>query len=360
MARARNLKPDFFRDAKVAKCDVWVRLLFAGLWTLADREGRLKDDPDQIGLDLFPRDGFDIEAGLRQLADLGLVERYEAGGVRVVWVRNFARHQNPHVNEQASTLPAAPDAEPSPVMPSDPVQAPEEHGASTVQAPEEHGATPADSLVLIPDSLVRTARGGVAASAPAREDAAPDGAAHADDSPPPIRSVPKTRTAKSRIAADWEPGEGLRAWAAGTLHVPPDFVAAQAELFRDHWLAKGEAMADWDAAFRKWLRNAVEFAGRDAARGNGRARPGRAEASLAVVPEASPGHRAATTEIPEGWWPSEEELAAARRFGLTAAQVETLTGEFVAHAVATGKTSLNWATAWQTRLRLVAQQGVAS
>lgn len=147
MARARNLKPDFFRDAKVAKCDVWVRLLFAGLWTLADREGRLKDDPDQIGLDVFPRDGFDIEAGLRQLADLGLVERYEAGGVRVVWVRNFARHQNPHVNEQASTLPAAPDAEPASVMPSDPVQ-----------GPEEHGATPADSLVLIPDSPIRTAR----------------------------------------------------------------------------------------------------------------------------------------------------------------------------------------------------------
>ena len=169
MARARNLKPDFFRDAKVAKCDVWVRLLFAGLWTLADREGRLKDDPDQIGLDVFPRDGFDIEAGLRQLADLGLVERYEAGGVRVVWVRNFARHQNPHVNEQASTLPAAPDAGSASVMPSDPVQgpeehgactvqAPEEHGASTGQAPEEHGATPADSLVLIPDSPIRTAR----------------------------------------------------------------------------------------------------------------------------------------------------------------------------------------------------------
>lgn len=147
MARARNLKPDFFRDAKVAKCDVWVRLLFAGLWTLADREGRLKDDPDQIGLDVFPRDGFDIEAGLRQLADLGLVERYEAGGVRVVWVRNFARHQNPHVNEQASTLPAAPDAGSASVMPSDPVQ-----------GPEEHGATPADSLVLIPDSPIRTAR----------------------------------------------------------------------------------------------------------------------------------------------------------------------------------------------------------
>ena len=146
MARARNLKPDFFRDAKVAKCDVWVRLLFAGLWTLADREGRLKDDPDQIGLDVFPRDGFDIEAGLRQLADLGLVERYEAGGVRVVWVRNFARHQNPHVNEQASTLPAAPDAGSASVMPSDPVQ-----------GPEEHGATPADSLVLHAATPVRAA-----------------------------------------------------------------------------------------------------------------------------------------------------------------------------------------------------------
>lgn len=356
MARARNLKPDFFRDAKVAKCDVWVRLLFAGLWTLADREGRLKDDPDQIGLDLFPRDGFDIEAGLRQLADIDLIDRYEAGGVRVVWVRNFARHQNPHVNEQASTLPEAPGTEPSPVIPSDPVQAPEEHGASTVQAPEEHGATPADSLVLIPDSLVRTARGGVAAGAPA--DAAPSGAADANDRQPTIRSVPKTRTAKSRIGADWEPSERLLAWAAETLHVPPDFVVAQTELFRDHWLAKGEPMADWDACWRKWLRNAVEFASRDAARAGANGR--RSGPSLAVVPEASPAHRPATTPLPEGWWPSAEQMAAARRFGLTAEQVETLTGEFVAHARATAKASLDWGTAWQTRLRLVAQQGVAS
>lgn len=192
----------------------------------------------------------------------------------------------------------------------------------------------------------------------ARAGAAPDGAAPADGNPQPIRSVPKTRAAKSRIAADWEPGEGLRAWAAGTLHVPPDFVAAQTELFRDHWLAKGEPMADWDACWRKWMRNAVEFASRDAARAGANGR--RSGPSLAVVPEASPAHRAAGTPLPEGWWPSAEQMAAARRFGLTPEQVETLTGEFVAHARATGKASLDWSTAWQTRLRLVAQQGVAS
>lgn len=29
--------------------------------------------------------------------------------------------------------------------------------------------------------------------------------------------------------------------------------------FRDYWLKRGEAMADWDAAFRTWVRNAKKF-----------------------------------------------------------------------------------------------------
>ena len=41
MARARNIKPGFFRNADLAELTFEARLLFIGLWTLADSEGRL-------------------------------------------------------------------------------------------------------------------------------------------------------------------------------------------------------------------------------------------------------------------------------------------------------------------------------
>lgn len=57
------------------------------------------------------------------------------------------------------------------------------------------------------------------------------------------------------LREDWEPNEQHRALATG-LHVS---VAAEAALFRDHYAAVGGRMRDWDAAFRKWLRNASKF-----------------------------------------------------------------------------------------------------
>jgi hypothetical protein len=140
MARARNIKPGFFTDAELIECDHWVRLLFAGLWTLADREGRLLDKPKQIGVDLFPREALDISAGLDVLAAHGLIVRYTVDGQQLIQVKNFTTHQNPHKDERASTLPC--------------LSLREEHGASTVQAPEEHGANPADSGFPVTDSLI--------------------------------------------------------------------------------------------------------------------------------------------------------------------------------------------------------------
>ena len=43
MARARLLKPGFFTNEDLCELPAFGRLLFAGLWTIADREGRLED-----------------------------------------------------------------------------------------------------------------------------------------------------------------------------------------------------------------------------------------------------------------------------------------------------------------------------
>ena len=106
MARARNIKPGFFRDADLVELPFEARLLFIGLWTVADREGRLEDKPKQIKLDIFPADNVDCDALLGVLAGIGVIERYTVGGKRYIQVTNFSKHQHPHKTECESTIPA--------------------------------------------------------------------------------------------------------------------------------------------------------------------------------------------------------------------------------------------------------------
>ena len=112
MARARNIKPGFFRNADLAELPVEARLLFIGLWTIADREGRLKDRPKQIKMEIFPADNYDCDDLIQQIADAGMLVRYEHCGSKYLQITNFTKHQNPHKDEQASTIPAqgTPDA----------------------------------------------------------------------------------------------------------------------------------------------------------------------------------------------------------------------------------------------------------
>ena len=151
MARARNIKPGFFANDTLAECSPLARLLFAGLWTIADRAGRLEDRPKRIKAALLPYDECDINDLLDQLVDRGFIARYEAGGQKLIQVLAFAKHQNPHKNEPESLLPSMVDErEPKNT---DPEQVPEQHSTSTVQVPEQHSTNRADSLNLIPDSL---------------------------------------------------------------------------------------------------------------------------------------------------------------------------------------------------------------
>jgi hypothetical protein len=165
MARARNIKPGFFRNADLVELSMEARLLFVGLWTLADREGRLDDRPKQIKMEIFPADSVDCDALLDGLAATNMVARYEVDGKRYLQVVNFAKHQNPHRDEKPSTIPDACGNITSKTP------TPAKHGASTVQAPCKDDAEimpPAvepitgtvpirlnpDPRSLIPDSLI--------------------------------------------------------------------------------------------------------------------------------------------------------------------------------------------------------------
>jgi hypothetical protein len=105
MARARLFKPMFFANAKLSEVSAHGRLLFVSLWTLADREGRLKDEPRVIKGMTFPFENVNVDRLLGQLNDLGFVQRYVVDGEHFVQITKFKKHQRPHQNEPASTLP---------------------------------------------------------------------------------------------------------------------------------------------------------------------------------------------------------------------------------------------------------------
>lgn len=105
MARSRNLKPGFFKNEDLAECSPWTRLCFAGLWTIADRDGRLEDRPKRIKAELFPFDSQEVEPMLQELANRGFIVRYQVEGQALIQVVNFAKHQNPHHREAPSELP---------------------------------------------------------------------------------------------------------------------------------------------------------------------------------------------------------------------------------------------------------------
>lgn len=105
MARARNIKPSFFTNDLLGECEPLARLLFAGLWTIADREGRLHDRPKKIKVEILPYDDCDIELLLIQLEKQGFVLRFDLGESKYIQILNFQKHQNPHVKEGASTIP---------------------------------------------------------------------------------------------------------------------------------------------------------------------------------------------------------------------------------------------------------------
>jgi hypothetical protein len=122
VARIRTIKPSFFLNEDLSALPYEWRLLFIGLWTQADKAGRLEDRPARLKAMLFPYDDLDVNDGLRRLDAAGLITRYDGNGLRLIAIPKWAKHQQPHVKETESELPPPDTAE---------------HGASTVLAPQE-------------------------------------------------------------------------------------------------------------------------------------------------------------------------------------------------------------------------------
>lgn len=121
------------------------RILFTGLWCLADRCGVLEDRPKKIRAAVFPLDDFtgdQVDAMLAELETNGLIVRYDSPAGRLIFLPAFEKHQNPHRNERSSGLP-------KPEHSSNYRSAP----VITGVVPEKEGTAPAESLILNPDVL---------------------------------------------------------------------------------------------------------------------------------------------------------------------------------------------------------------
>lgn len=172
MARSRNIKPGFFTNDELAECQPLARILFAGLWTIADKEGRLDDRPKKIKAMVLPFDDVDCDALLQQLHQHKFINRYQVKGDSYIQVSNWKKHQNPHCKEAASEIPEPSqnqngteqeqcnsDAKEEKEEEGKPQiiennEAQEKHSASKVQEQVENNLNPADSFNLIPDSLI--------------------------------------------------------------------------------------------------------------------------------------------------------------------------------------------------------------
>jgi hypothetical protein len=217
--RARNVKPSFFQNEQLAELPFEARLLFVGLWCMADREGRLEDRPKRIKMHVFPADMLDVEPLLQGLAAQNLIVRYSVNGGQYIAIPNFSKHQRPHSKEAQSQIPAFHE-EP---------KAPTKVGASTDLGSGEHALNP-DPPFLNPDcSTFGRGRAQRATRLP-------------DDF---------SLTSERILVAEAEKLPAERTFAK----------------FCDYWRSAAGAKArkhDWDATWRNWCRSEA-----DRSRGNG-------------------------------------------------------------------------------------------
>lgn len=109
MARIRTIKPEFFRHEGLYEAEKAsgfpLRVAFAGLWTVADREGRFRWSPRALKLDCLPYDEVDFSRVLDALATRGFIVKYTIDGTDYGFIPSFTQHQVINNREVQSNLP---------------------------------------------------------------------------------------------------------------------------------------------------------------------------------------------------------------------------------------------------------------
>ncbi|MZR63833.1 hypothetical protein [Alcanivorax sp. DP30] len=187
MARARNIKPSFFDNDNLAlQNDPLGRLLFIGLWTLADYNGNLEWRSHRIKVKLLPYDECDVEQLAINLDKSGFIRFYSDGEKVLLNIPNFTLHQNPHKNERDKGA-AVPEYSEERRQLIDISTLTINRDKSRAN-PDQNGTDPADSLFLNPESSFLNPDCG----SPKSEDPPPAGDEGAGKPPKPKSKITKT------------------------------------------------------------------------------------------------------------------------------------------------------------------------
>ena len=229
MSRIRTIKPDFYLDEEIAALHPLTRILFTGLWCLADKAGRLEDRPAKIKVQILPYDKHDVDAELTVLADRGFIIRYEVDGKKLIQIRSFSKNQRPHHTEKESELP-------------------EHNGSLTVKAPLEGREEP--------DGKERKGKEGKG-----REYT-------------PAKFAEKEKKTKTPVPENFTVSDDVKKWAVKKGYTN---LEEHLESFKAKCAANGYHYLDWDAAFREAIR--ADWA-KVRAGGNGRTYPTKQQVKL--------------------------------------------------------------------------------
>ena len=159
MARARNIKPQFFQNEDLGELCPLARLLFIGLWTECDYKGCMEYRPKRLKIRILPWDECSIEQLTINLEKSGFISIYSVNGQQYLKVHNFERHQNPHKNERdkGSEIPGIEDADVvgcENINNNSELQNIEIDRDKNGTAHDQDGSDRADSLNLIPSTLI--------------------------------------------------------------------------------------------------------------------------------------------------------------------------------------------------------------
>ena len=102
--RIRTIKPEIWQDEGIGHVGPWERLLFLGLITMADDDGRLRALPSAITGHIFPYDDVPtrkLAGWLEALRSAGLIYLYEHHGTPYCQIKGWAKHQK--INRKAES-----------------------------------------------------------------------------------------------------------------------------------------------------------------------------------------------------------------------------------------------------------------
>lgn len=260
MARIRSVKPEFWADEDLAaQTSRDARLLYIGLWNLADEHARLRGDPRFVKGQVFAYDDdlspADVERLTDELVAAGKVQRYRSGSSTYLFLPNLAKHQRLEAGKVESRLPAPPD-------PSEPAL------VATVRA-DLSAPDPDDSARDADESSLLYVAGSMEPVAGSRD--APLAVA---------RTAAKRGT---RIPEDFTVTPEMVAWARE--RCPQVDGRTETEKFINHWRSKTGKDAtklDWEATWRNWMLGTRDRYGPSRASPNGSTTDDRVSAALAL------------------------------------------------------------------------------